>query len=184
MVNWDELKILCASCKKCNLYKTRTNIVLGKGNINTNLMFVAEAPGRQEDLTGTPFVGNSGQLFDKILETVDITRDEIYLTNIVKCRPPENRNPTETEKQACLPYLRNQVALIHPKIIVCLGRVAAQTIIRSDFKIAKEHGNFFERKGYFLTATYHPSALLRDPSKKMSVWEDFKAIKLKFDELR
>ncbi len=184
MVNWDELKKLCVSCKKCDLYKTRTNVVLGKGNFNTNLMFVAEAPGRQEDLIGTPFVGNSGQLFDKILEAVDITRDEIYLTNIVKCRPPENRNPTDKEKQACLPYLRNQVALIHPKIIVCLGRVAAQTIIRPDFKITKEHGIFFERKGYFLTATYHPSALLRDPSKKKDAWEDFKAIKSKFDEVR
>jgi DNA polymerase len=168
---------------KCDLYKTRHNVVFGKGDINTNLMFIGEGPGEQEDLTGTPFVGKSGQLFDKILKAIDITREEIYIANIVKCRPPKNRNPLEKEKKSCLPYLRHQVKLIHPKIIVCLGRVSAQCIIDKNFKITKEHGKWVDRKGYSLIATYHPSALLRDPSKKRDAWEDFKKIKEKYIEI-
>lgn len=182
MHDWIELEKICNNCTKCDLHKTRTNMVFGKGNIHTNLMFIGEAPGEQEDLSGIPFVGKSGQLFSKILDSVDISREEIYIANIMKCRPPKNRNPLNIEKESCLPYLRNQVKLIHPKIIVCLGRVSAQSIIGPNFKITKEHGIFFDRKGYSLIATYHPSALLRDPSKKRATWEDFKKIKAKYDE--
>ncbi|GMQ56650.1 uracil-DNA glycosylase [Vallitalea sediminicola] len=183
MLDWIELEKSCNNCTRCDLYKTRHNMVFGKGNINTDLMFIGEGPGEQEDLTGTPFVGKSGQLFDKILKAVDITREEIYIANIVKCRPPRNRNPLENEKNACLPYLRHQVKLIQPKIIVCLGRVSAQCIINKSFRITREHGTWVDRKGYHLIATYHPSALLRDPSKKRDAWEDFKKIKEKYAEL-
>jgi DNA polymerase len=183
MLDWTNLKKTCNNCTNCNLHISRTNIVFGKGNINTKLMFIGEAPGEQEDLSGIPFVGKSGQLFNKILDAINITREDIYIANIVKCRPPKNRNPHEAEKKACIPYLRNQVKLIHPKIIVCLGRVSAQSIIDKNFRITKEHGVWFERKGYYLIATYHPSALLRDPSKKRGAWEDFKKIKAKYFEL-
>lgn len=183
MIDLIELEKMCNECTKCDLHKTRNTIVFGKGDIHANLMFIAEAPGEQEDLTGIPFVGKSGQLFDKILDAIELRREEIYISNIVKCRPPKNRNPKEQEKQACLPYLRKQVSLIHPKILVCLGRVAAQTIIKPDLKITKEHGIFFERAGYLMIATYHPSALLRDPSRKKEAWEDFKKIKAKYNEL-
>lgn len=177
------LEEMCKTCTKCELHKTRNNIVFGKGDTNTNLMFVGEAPGEQEDKTGIPFVGKSGQLFDKILAAIDLSRDEIFISNIVKCRPPKNRNPREEEKQACLPYLRKQVSLIHPKIIVCLGRVAAQTIIKPDLKITREHGVWFEKAGYYMIATYHPSALLRDASRKPEAWEDYKKIKAKYIEI-
>ncbi|GMQ61445.1 uracil-DNA glycosylase [Vallitalea maricola] len=183
MLDWNELEKICNNCTRCDLYKTRHHMVFGKGDINTNLMFIGEGPGEQEDLTGTPFVGKSGQLFDKILKAVDITREEIYIANIVKCRPPRNRNPLENEKNACLPYLRYQVKLIQPKIIVCLGRVSAQCIIDKNFRITREHGKWVNRKGYNLIATYHPSALLRDPSKKRDAWEDFKKIKEKYIEM-
>lgn len=184
MVDWDEFEKICQTCTKCDLHQTRNKIVFGKGDLHTDLMIISEAPGEQEDLTGIPFVGKSGQLLDKILAAVELSRDKIYLANILKCHPPRNRNPLESEKEACLPYLRYQVQLIHPKIIVCLGRVASQTIIKPDLKITKEHGTFFYRKGYCLIPTYHPSALLRDPSKKRDSWEDFKKIKEKYDELR
>ncbi|MBU3181544.1 uracil-DNA glycosylase [Clostridium psychrophilum] len=184
MVDWTELEKMCNNCTKCDLHKTKTNMVFGQGDIHTNLMFIGEAPGEQEDLSGIPFVGKSGQLFDKILTSVDISREEIYIANIIKCRPSQNRNPLDIEKKSCLPFLRNQVKLIHPKIIVCLGRVSAQSIINPNFKITKEHGIWFYRKGYCLIATYHPSALLRDPSKKRDAWEDFKTIKTKYDEFR
>ncbi|MGH4052004.1 MAG: uracil-DNA glycosylase [Clostridium sp.] len=184
MVDWTELEKMCNNCTKCDLHNTKTNMVFGQGDIHTDLMFICEAPGEQEDLSGIPFVGKSGQLFDKILTSVDISREEIYITNIIKCRPPQNRNPLDIEKKSCLPFLRNQVKLILPKIIVCLGRVSAQSIISPNLKITKEHGIWFYRKGYYLIATYHPSALLRDPSKKRDAWEDFKTIKTKYDEVR
>lgn len=184
MVDWTEFERICKNCTKCDLHNTRTNIVFGQGDLHTDLMFISEAPGEQEDLSGVPFVGKSGQLFDKILASVELTRDEIYIANILKCRPPRNRNPLDSEKEACLPYLRYQVQLIHPKIIVCLGRIASQSIIKPDLKITREHGVFFYKNGYCLIPTYHPSALLRDPSKKRDIWEDFKKIKAKYDEVR
>jgi DNA polymerase len=181
MLNWDELEKECYECKKCELYKERNNVVIGAGNRNADLMIISEGPGKQEDLTGKLFVGKSGQLLDKILESVNLSREEIYIANIVKCRPPNNRDPIEKEKQACLPYLRNQFSLIQPKIIVCLGRVASQAIIDKSFRITKEHGVWIERKNCSIIGTYHPAALLRDPSKKREVWEDFKKIKKKYD---
>lgn len=183
MIDLMELEKSCTNCTKCDLYKTRNHIVFGKGDIKTNLMFIGEGPGQQEDLTGSPFVGKSGQLFDKILKAINISREEIYITNIVKCRPPNNRNPLEAEKISCLPYLRHQVKLIQPKIIVCLGRISAQCIIDKNFRITRDHGTWVNRKGYNLIATYHPSALLRDPSKKRDAWEDFKKIKAKYSEI-
>ena len=184
MVDWTELESYCLQCTRCDLHKTRRNVVFGQGNRNADLMFIGEAPGEQEDLQGIPFVGKSGQLFDKILAAVHITREEVYIANILKCRPPQNRDPQEDEKATCLPYLRHQVRLIQPKIIVCLGRVAAQSIIDPQFKITKQHGEFFYRKGFYLTATFHPSALLRNPAYKRDTWEDFKKIKTKYDVVR
>ncbi|QOR36274.1 uracil-DNA glycosylase [Clostridium sp. 'deep sea'] len=183
MLQWNELKQVCSSCTKCKLANSRKNLVFGEGNENAKLMFIGEAPGEQEDLQGIPFVGRSGQLLDKILKAVDLSRQDVYIANILKCRPPNNRDPLKEEKNMCINYLRNQVYLIKPKIIVCLGRVAAQTIINPSFKITQQHGKWVERKGYYLTAVYHPSALLRDPHKKRPTWEDFKEIKKKYDSL-
>jgi DNA polymerase len=184
MLQWEELIQTCESCTRCPLHQTRTNVVVGMGNPQADLMFIGEGPGRQEDLTGVPFVGKAGQLLDKMLEAIELNREEVYIGNVVKCRPPNNRDPLEIEKKACLNYLRNQVLLIRPKIIVCLGRIAAQTVIDPNFKITRERGKWIERKGYHLTATYHPSALLRDESKKRPAWEDFKAIKRKYEQYR
>lgn len=181
---WLKFESTCRACTQCALHETRTHLVFGQGNPEATLMFIGEAPGEQEDLSGIPFVGKSGQLFDKILAAVEIDRQEVYIANILKCRPPNNRDPLETERKSCLPYLRQQVRLIHPKIIVCLGRISAQTIIDPQLKITRQHGEWTVKNGYHLTATYHPSALLRDPSKKKDAWEDFKKIKALYDELR
>jgi DNA polymerase len=181
---WLKLESACRACTQCALHETRTHLVFGQGNPEATLMFIGEAPGEQEDLSGIPFVGKSGQLFDKILAAVEIDRQEVYIANILKCRPPNNRDPLETERKSCLPYLRQQVRLIHPKIIVCLGRISAQTIIDPQLKITRQHGEWTVKNGYHLTATYHPSALLRDPSKKKDAWEDFKKIRALYDELR
>ena len=161
-----ELKEKCESCKACPLWETRTNLVFGAGNENADLMFVGEAPGETEDNTGIPFVGRAGRLFDKYLEAVGIDRNDVYIANILKCRPPKNRDPQPTEQDACIEYLREQTRIIAPKMIVCLGRIAAMRIITPDFKITRDHGIFYERKGVILTAVYHPSLLLRDPRKK------------------
>lgn len=178
----EELAKLCASCQKCELGKTRTNLVFGVGNPNADLMFVGEAPGEQEDLTGTPFVGRAGQLLDKFLYAVDIKREDVYIANILKCRPPKNRDPLPAEEDACIGYLREQVKLIRPKVIVCLGRIAAMRLIKPDFKITQEHGQWFEKGNYLMTAVYHPAALLRDPRKKEDMLEDMKRIRQKLDE--
>ena len=183
MKSWETLEGACLSCKKCRLWETRTNVVIGDGNRNADIMLIGEGPGQQEDLSGVPFVGPAGQLLDKILAAVGLDRSKVYIANIVKCRPPGNRDPHEDEQQACLNYLRYQLMLVRPKIIVCLGRIAAEAIIDKDFKITREHGTWYERKGYWITATYHPSALLRDETKKRPAWEDFKAIRAKLDGL-
>lgn len=183
MKSWEVLEGACHSCKKCRLWETRTNVVIGYGNKNADIMFIGEGPGQQEDMQGIPFVGPAGQLLDKILAAVKLDRSMVYIANIVKCRPPGNRDPHEDEQQACMNYLRYQLMLVRPKIIVCLGRIAATAIIDKDFKITKEHGSWYERKGFWITATYHPSALLRDETKKRPAWEDFKAIRAKLDEL-
>lgn len=178
----ESLASICADCQKCALGQTRTNSVFGVGNPNADLMFVGEAPGEQEDLSGIPFVGRAGQLLDKFLYAVDIDREDVYIANILKCRPPKNRDPLPEEEDACIEYLREQVRLIRPKVIVCLGRIAAMRLIKPDFKITKEHGQWFEKGGYLMTAVYHPAALLRDPRKKEDMLEDMKHIRQKLNE--
>ena len=171
----------CADCHGCALGDTRTNCVFGVGNPNADLMFVGEAPGEQEDLSGTPFVGRAGQLLDKFLYAVDIPREDVYIANILKCRPPKNRDPLPEEEDACIGFLREQVRIIKPKIIVCLGRISAMRLIKPDFKITREHGQWFEKGQFLMTAVYHPAALLRDPRKKGDMLLDMKAIKEKLD---
>lgn len=173
----------CKACKSCSLCETRTNCVFGTGNPHADLMFVGEAPGEQEDLSGTPFVGRAGQLLDKYLYAVDIPRESVYIANILKCRPPKNRDPLPAEEDACIGYLREQVKIIRPKIIVCLGRIAAMKLIKPDFKITKEHGTWFEKGAYQMTAVFHPAALLRDPRRKEDMLEDMKAIREMLDRL-
>lgn len=184
MITWEELEQNCLNCKKCRLHKTRTNVVVGVGDRQSDILFVGEGPGQQEDLQGEPFVGPAGQLLDKMLKAIEFKRSEIYIANIVKCRPPNNRDPEKDEKNACMNYLRYQFLLIKPKIIVCLGRIAAQCIISPDFKITRDRGIWYNKKNCYMIATYHPSALLRDDTKKRPAWEDFKLIREKYDELR
>ena len=180
----EELKKACFECEKCSLCKTRTNCVFGVGDPDADLMFVGEAPGEQEDLSGEPFVGRAGQLLDKYLYAVGIERSEVFITNILKCRPPKNRDPLPEEEDACIGFLREQVKTVKPKIIVCLGRIAAMRLIKPDFKITKEHGVWYEKGNYLMTAVYHPALLLRDPRKKEEMLVDMKIIKEKYDFLR
>lgn len=180
---WDGLLYAVQTCKKCELSKTRTRSVPGEGDPNANLMFIGEGPGRDEDLSGRPFVGRAGQLLDKMLRAIDLRRQDVYIANIIKCRPPGNRIPNEQEAQACLPYLRRQVYLIRPRIIVCLGATALHYVIDRKATITKSRGQWVQRKGYWLLATYHPAALLRDPAKKYEAWEDFKKIRDKLKEI-
>lgn len=182
--NFEELKQNCLNCRKCGLCETRTNVVVGVGNPRAKVMFIGEGPGENEDLQGEPFVGRGGQLLDKMLAAVDLDRkSNIYIANIVKCRPPKNRDPLPEEQEACIEWLRNQVALIRPKIIVCLGRIAAMRIIKPDMKITKEHGQFFDKNGTLMMATLHPAALLRNPNQKPAAFEDFLKLREKIDEL-
>lgn len=174
----------CQNCTACALHESRTNCVFGVGNPNADLMFVGEAPGEQEDLSGTPFVGRAGQLLDKFLFAVDIDRSDVYIANILKCRPPKNRDPLPAEEDACIGFLREQVKVIRPKIIVCLGRIAAMRLIKPDYKITKEHGTWVQKGNFLMTAVYHPAALLRDPRKNEEMLRDMKAIKQKLSELK
>lgn len=183
-MNLEELRGECENCQKCPLGATRTNLVFGVGNEDADLMFVGEAPGEKEDLSGEPFVGAAGKLFNKYLEAVDIKREEVYIANILKCRPPKNRDPQPAEEDACIDWLREQVKIVRPKMIVCLGRISAMRLIKPDFKITKEHGVWFERGGYEMCALYHPSALLRDPRKKEDMLTDMKALKEKYNLVR
>ena len=183
--NFEELRENCLNCRRCGLCETRTNVVVGVGNPRSKVMFIGEGPGENEDLQGEPFVGRGGQLLDKMLAAVDLDRKtNVYIANIVKCRPPKNRDPLPEEQEACITWLRNQVALIRPKIIVCLGRIAAMRIIKSDMKITREHGQFFEKNGTLMMATLHPAALLRNPNQKPAAFEDFLKLREKIDELR
>ena len=183
-ISWENLEKDCKLCKKSNLFKTRTNVVFGVGNKNSKILFIGEGPGENEDLQGEPFVGRGGQLLDKMLTAVDLDRHKnIYIANIVKCRPPKNRDPLQEEQDACIDWLRNQVKLINPKIIVCLGRIAAMKIIKPDIKITKEHGIFFERGNILMMATLHPAALLRNPSQKPAAFNDFLLLREKIKEL-
>lgn len=182
--SWEALTAECSVCRKCALCETRSNVVVGVGNPKSKVMFVGEGPGENEDLQGEPFVGRGGQLLDKMLNAVDLDRNKnIYIANIVKCRPPKNRDPLPEEQAACLPWLRSQFALIRPRILVCLGRIAAMKLIKEDIKITKEHGVFFEKNGVLMMGTLHPAALLRNPNNKPAAFEDFLKLRAKIDEL-
>ena len=176
MTGWEELKAICGKCRNCSLCEQRHHVVFGVGNEEAEVMLIGEGPGENEDLQGEPFVGAAGHLLDDMLEIIGLDRTQVYITNIVKCRPPHNRDPLSVEQDACIGYLRNQVALIRPKIIVCLGRIAAMRLIRSDFKITREHGQWTEKGGVQMIAIYHPSALLRDPDKRPETFEDLKEL--------
>ena len=182
-MTWEELEARCRGCQGCGLAETRTNVVFGVGNRQTDVLFIGEGPGEQEDLQGEPFVGPAGQLLDVMLSVIDLDRSRVYIANIVKCRPPRNRDPLNTEQDACIGYLRAQTALIRPKIIVCLGRIAAQRIIDREFRITRQHGQWFQRAGVCMTALYHPSALLRDPSKRPETFVDLKSVQEKIRSL-
>ena len=180
----EALEAQCQSCQNCPLGKTRTNLVFGVGAPNAKVMFVGEGPGAQEDAQGLPFVGQSGRLLDKYLNLIDLDRSKnIYIGNMVKCRPPQNRDPKPEETEACLPWLRKQVKLLHPQIIVCLGRIAAQRLISPDFRVTRQHGDFIEKGGILFMGTFHPAALLRNPAQKADALEDFQKLRDKLGEL-
>ena len=182
-MDWNELERQCHDCQKCARADTRTHVVFGDGNRNAEVMFIGEGPGEQEDLQGIPFVGRGGQFLDQMLDIIHLDRSQYYIANIVKCRPPQNRDPLALEQDSCIGYLREQVRLVHPKIIVCLGRIAAMRIIKEDFKITREHGQWFERAGVYLTAIYHPAALLRDPRRRPETFDDLKSLEQKIREV-
>ncbi|MBE6600638.1 MAG: uracil-DNA glycosylase [Ruminococcaceae bacterium] len=183
MENLNELRARCEACRACSLCQTRTNCVFGTGSETADVMFVGEAPGEKEDLSGVPFVGRAGQLLDRYLYAVDIPRESVYIANILKCRPPKNRDPLPEEEDACIGFLREQVKIIKPKVIVCLGRIAAMRLIKPDYKITKEHGEWVKKGDFLMTAVYHPAALLRDPNKKEEMLADMQKIKEKLAEL-
>ena len=166
-----------SNCRKCALCDTRTNTVFGEGSLRAKLMFIGEGPGYQEDMQGRPFVGPAGQLLDKMIAAIGLSREEVYIANVVKCRPPGNADPRPEFAQACLPYLREQVRHIQPKVIVCLGRIAMQYVLKETAGITRMHGQVFQKKSFYIVPTFHPAALLRDESKKKLAWEDFKTIK-------
>ena len=177
MLEWDELERECLACAKCALCETRTNVVFGTGNRDAEVMFIGEGPGENEDKQGEPFVGRAGKLLDDMLAIIGLDRrTNVYIANIVKCRPPKNRDPLDDEQAACMDWLRAQYALINPKIVVCLGRIAAMAVIKKDFRITAEHGKWFDRNGVKYMALYHPAALLRDPRRRPETFEDLKEL--------
>ena len=183
-MDWNALEQTCMGCQRCALADGRHNVVFGVGSRDAEVMFVGEGPGENEDLQGEPFVGRAGKLLDDMLELIDLDRTKnVYIANIVKCRPPHNRDPLNTEQDACIGYLRNQVALIRPKIIVCLGRIAAMRLIREDYRITREHGQWVEKAGVAMTALYHPAAILRDPSKRPETFDDLKSLQAKIRQV-
>lgn len=184
MLNWDDLIKACTDCKNCSLGNTRTNIVIGRGNPKAQLMFVGEGPGEHEDKQGMPFVGPAGKLLDLLLEALFFEPEDYYIANIVKCRPPGNRVPVDEEAESCLPFLRNQVALIRPKIIVCLGATAMKYIVDRNARITQIRGQWIDRKGCYIMPTFHPAALLRDESKKILMWDDMKKVKEMLDKIK
>ncbi|MGI5978690.1 MAG: uracil-DNA glycosylase [Oscillospiraceae bacterium] len=175
-MDWETLKNECLNCNRCALAETRTNVVFGVGAQDAEVLFIGEGPGEQEDLKGEPFVGRAGKLLDDMLEMIGLDRSKIYIANMVKCRPPQNRDPLRLETEACMPWLREQTRLISPKIIVCLGRIAATAIIDENFKITRDHGQWYERGGIKMMALYHPAALLRDPRRRPETFVDLKEL--------
>jgi len=186
---WTTLERECSECKKCSLYETRSRLVFGVGPRDAEVMCVGEAPGADEDRLGEPFVGRGGRLLDEMLDVIGLSREKnVYIANIVKCRPPENRDPLNMEQQACIDWLRAQFMLIRPKILICLGRIAAGVIIvgndkNIDFKITRDHGKWYEKNGVQITAVYHPAALLRDPNRKPETFADLRSIRAKIKEI-
>lgn len=174
--NWEQLEETAKECKKCKLCQNRNNVVFGTGNRQASLMFIGEGPGADEDLQGTPFVGKAGKLMNMAFEAIGLKREEVYIANIVKCRPPGNRNPQDDEANACLDYLRNQVILVKPKIIVLLGSVALKNILGKEYGITASRGKWIERKGILYMPTWHPAALLRDESKKIDFIRDLQDV--------
>lgn len=183
MQSWEALENACKDCCACQLCNSRRQMVFGTGNRNADVMFIGEGPGEQEDIQGVPFVGPAGKLLDDMLSIIDLTRDDCYIANVVKCRPPGNRDPLDEEMAACLGNVLEQIKLVQPKIIVCLGRIAARNIIYPDYRITREHGNWVERKGVWMTAFYHPSALLRDPGKRPDAFKDLLILRDKMRQL-
>lgn len=182
-VSWDDLLDSIHSCEKCLLRAQCTQTVPGEGDAHARLMLIGEGPGEQEDRQGRPFVGASGQLLEKMLGAIGLGREQVYIANIVKCRPPHNRQPLEEEAQACLPYLRAQVGLVRPRVIVLLGATAARYTISRDIRITRDRGKWIEKKGVWMMPTYHPSALLRDPSLKRAAWADMQAVRDKLAQI-
>ena len=183
-MDFESLKQECLACRKCGLCETRHNVVFGMGSPTAEVMFIGEGPGQNEDEQGLPFVGRSGKLLDQYLEAVDLSRDKnVFIANIVKCRPPQNRDPLPEEWDACLPWLREQFRLIRPKIVVCLGRIAAQRLIDPKFSVTRDHGLFFEKNGVWFMATLHPAALLRNPKQKPMAFGDFVALREKISQV-
>lgn len=177
MTQMDALRDKCLQCQNCPLAQTRHNVVFGVGPAPSDIVFVGEGPGQQEDLRGEPFVGAAGQLLDEMLSIIDLGRHNSYIANIVKCRPPQNRDPLPQEQDACIGYLEEQLRLLQPKMIICLGRIAAMRLIRPEYRITKEHGQWVEKDGIYYTAIYHPSALLRDVSKRPETFSDLLSIR-------
>ena len=184
MQTWEELEIACNNCTKCELHKTRTNVVFGVGSRTAEVLFIGEGPGEKEDLKGEPFVGRAGMLLDDMLKIIGLSRKEnIFIANIVKCRPPGNRDPDVTERKLCIDWLRAQCELMKPKIVVCLGRIAATEIIDSELKITRDRGKWYDKDGVFFLAMYHPAYLLRDPHKKPDTFVDLKELERKIKEI-
>jgi len=184
LARWNRLRETCLHCSACQLADRRTNVVFGEGVLESTVMFVGEGPGEQEDLQGRPFVGPAGQLLDRMMAAIGLSReDNAMICNIVKCRPPGNRTPSPEEGDKCLPFLRAQVDIVRPRIIVCLGATAVRHIFSPAARITRVRGQWLDRKGFWITATYHPAALLRDPSRKAEAWADMKAIKSKLAEI-
>lgn len=184
MINsWEELERSCINCNKCKLCNTRTNVVIEDGSRNAKIMLIGEGPGADEDAQGVPFVGRAGRLMNMAFAGLGIKREELYIANIVKCRPPSNRDPEKEEAEACMEYLKSQIKMVNPKIIVLLGRIALKNILGEEYSITKERGKWIEKDGIFYMPTFHPAALLRDEVKKIAFWKDLKEVKQKADTL-
>ncbi|MBR2338011.1 MAG: uracil-DNA glycosylase [Clostridia bacterium] len=181
---WEQLKRECERCRACGLCEARHHVVFGVGNPQAEVLFIGEGPGENEDLRGEPFVGRGGQLLDTMLEAVGLSRKHnIYIANTVKCRPPKNRDPLPEEQDACGNWLKQQMNLISPRIVVCLGRIAAFRMISPDFKVTKQHGQFFEKDGVLYMGMFHPAAILRNPHQKPEAFADFLKLRDKIEEI-
>lgn len=177
MPNWEDLETACKACTACPLCQTRHNVVFGVGPQDAEILFIGEGPGEQEDAQGVPFVGRAGHLLDDMLKMIDLDRGKVYIANVVKCRPPKNRDPLPDEKEACAHWLKRQIEIVDPKIVICLGRIAATSVIDEDFRITRQHGKWFDVDGRRALALYHPSALLRDVTKRPDTFTDLREIR-------